>query len=363
MADRRLRSPSARAALLGAMHLLVDAACVTAVWRTGDSALVSFVNSFVVIFGYDLLAFATQAPLGALADRYALSRASAFAGLALAALGLVLAPHSSLLTMLVAGLGNSLFHLGAGASVLRLGTLRATPAGLFVAPGALGLGLGNWMGMTGIGPAWPLVALLVLALPLVDLARAEKAEEPGQGRAVGLSAAALGLSLLFFSVMVRSFVGFGACHECERGTLLLVGIPVVGFAGKSLGGVLADRLGWLKSSVGALLLSAPLVAFNGGDAWVTLAGLLLFQMTMPVTLVATSCLLPGRPATAFGLPSLALILGAIPTFFPQCQRYSPGIFLVLIVASAAALYAALRLVGPRGGAVLEDPSAPAVLRP
>ncbi|HEY3444751.1 MAG TPA: hypothetical protein VGK67_00240 [Myxococcales bacterium] len=349
MAARSLQAPSARAALYGAMHLLVDACTVTAVWRTGDSQLVSWLSSFWVIFGYDVVAFATQAPLGLLVDRRGLSRTAVFAGLGLTTLGLLLVDHSTLATLLAASLGNSLFHLGAGASVLRSCGRRAFPAGLFVGPGAVGLGLGSWMGRTGIGPTWPLIALLGLSFALVDLAHSQKDPEGDEAASVpDLTAAArwLALALLFFSVMIRSYVGFGACHECEKGTtLLLVGIPLAALLGKASGGFIADRIGWLGSSVGALLLSAPLLAFNAGNTPVALAGLVLFQMTMPVTVMATSHLLPDRPATAFGLPSLALVVGALPTFFPQGQIFSSGTFLVLIVASAAALLVALRLLG------------------
>lgn len=333
------RGPLGRASLLGGVHLLVDAACVTAVWRTGDSRWVAFLSSWAVVCGYDLLAFAGQLPLGIAADRLRLTRAAALAGVALSAAALLLSPHSSVATLVAAGLGNALFHLGAGASVLR-NPARATPAGLFVAPGALGLGLGMWMGRTGLGPTWPLLLLLLLALPLVDDAHGDTDATP-TGAWPG--PAALGtLALLFLSVMVRSYVGFGASHQCPAGLALTLGIPLAACAGKAAGGLAADRLGWVETGVGALLLSAPLLAFNGGSVPVALLGLVLFQMTMPVTLVATARLLPGRPATAFGLPCLALILGALPTFTPAGRFYNPGVFLGLVLVSAAALLVALR---------------------
>lgn len=351
-----LRAPSARAVLYGAMHLLVDASTVTSVWRTGDSSLVAGLTSFWVVLGYDVVAFATQAPIGLWVDRRGGSRAAVFAGLGLTTLGLFLIDLSTVATLLAAALGNALFHLGAGASVLRSCGPRAAPAGLFVGPGAVGLGLGMWMGRTGAGPTWPLVAALGLSFALVDLAHSREDAEGGRAATSGLTSAArmLALGLLFFSVAVRSYVGFGACHACEQGTtLLLAGIPLAALLGKCSGGFIADRLGWLESAVGALLLSAPLIAFNGGNSYAALGGLVLFQMTMPVTLLATSHLLPGRPATAFGVPSLALVLGGLPTFFPAGRFFTPAVFLVLVVASAAALLVALRMLGPRGGAALE----------
>jgi MFS transporter, FSR family, fosmidomycin resistance protein len=347
LATSLARSCHAKAAVWGALHAVVDAACVMAVWRTGSSSAVPAMTAFAVVFGYDLLAFAGQVPLGALADRLKASRAAVMGGLALSTASLLLVPYSALATMIAAGLGNALFHLGAGASVLRSSGGRAAPAGIFVAPGALGLGLGMWMGKTGEGPAWPLVAALVLALPLVDLIHVrEESRTPFAAPALAKPGWRLALALLFFSVVVRSFVGFGACRDCPKGVLVLVGLPLAAFAGKLCGGLISDRLGWIETSVAALLFSGPLIAFNGGNPVVALAGLLLFQMTMPVTLVAVYRLLPDRPALAFGLPCLALVAGASPTFFPEGRAlFGEATFMVLVIASAISIAIALRISG------------------
>jgi hypothetical protein len=85
------------------------------------------------------------------------------------------------------------------------------------------------------------------------------------------------------------------------------------------------------------------VAFGGSNSAAVTIGMWLFQMTMPVTLVALYALMPGRPAFAFGLTCLALILGGLPTFFRAIKaHYDSWAFLVLILISAAALYEALR---------------------
>jgi hypothetical protein len=74
-------------------------------------------------------------------------------------------------------------------------------------------------------------------------------------------------------------------------------------------------------------------------------------MTMPVTLTAAYVALPKMPATAFGLPCLALIAGALPTFYPWGRAvYGSHLFLGLILASALAVYLALVLLGMRQSA-------------
>jgi MFS transporter, FSR family, fosmidomycin resistance protein len=148
------------------------------------------------------------------------------------------------------------------------------------------------------------------------------------------------------SIAIRSTVGMGDSWQLPKSTTLLIGIPVAAFAGKALGGWLSDRLGWIAVSVVALLASAPLIAWGGAHLYVLLAGLLLFQMTMPVTLAATARAVPGKPATAFGLTTLALVAGALPTFFPWGKAwYGNTLFVILIGLSASAVYTALRLLG------------------
>lgn len=335
------------ASTYGAIHALVDLASVSASLRAARVAGLTLLTPFQLVLGYDLLAFGLQLPLGMLADRLRAVRVALLGGLVLCAAAVYTVPLSGLATMILAGVGNALFHLGGGAPVLAASGGRSEPAGVFVAPGALGLGLGIFVGRRWDGPLWPLGPLLGLALVAAALTR-EPAPAPPRPRALGAgawSAAALALAL---SVAVRSFVGFGGPYQLPRITLVLVGLPLVAFGGKLLGGVIADRVGWLETSVGALLLSAPLIVLGGSSPVPVLLGMLLFQITMPVTLTAAYLLMPGRPATAFGFPCLALIAGAVPTFYPQGQvLYGDASFLALILGSAAAVALALGLLGIR----------------
>jgi hypothetical protein len=58
---------------------------------------------------------------------------------------------------------------------------------------------------------------------------------------------------------------------------------------------------------------------------------------------------PRWPATAFGLPCLALIAGSFPTFFPAGkQLFGRSAFVLLIAASAAILALALRRLTRHG---------------
>ena len=362
------------ASLYGVMHFVVDATSVGTTMAAPWLHDLTLDGAFLLILVYDLLAFAPQFAIGLVTDRLRAPRPVLQAGLVLTAVGAALLPLGAVPAMLTVAVGNALFHVGAGVFALSVDPQRAAPAGVFVAPGALGLGLGIWLGHTESFVAWPFV--LALAACLVVSALAASPELPytpraARGPAASPEAAAareatgvarktdtatdaplamgwLVTGLLLASIAVRAFVGMGGSHALPKGALVALGLPLAAFGGKALGGFFADHVGWIRTGVGALVLSAPLIAFGGASVPVVLAGLFFFQMTMPVTLAAAVRVTPRRPAFAFGLTTLALIAGTIPSFVEGTRAfYAPAPFLVLILASAAALWAGLRMLGPR----------------
>ena len=87
------------------------------------------------------------------------------------------------------------------------------------------------------------------------------------------------------------------------------------FIGKAAGGALGDWLGARNVGVASLLLSLPCLAFGSSVPLVAMAGIVLFNLTMPITLCALASRLPGHPGLAFGVTTLALLIGNAPTFF------------------------------------------------
>lgn len=323
-----------RAVLLGLVHAAVDAATVTAIYRAGGFApAVSVAIAWVV--AYDVFAFGLQPALGWLQDRRFSPRTGMAVGLGGAAAAVVAAaavpeaPGSLACVVVLAAVGNAMFHLGAGAAVLGETLERATPVGLLVAPGAAGLAMGVWFGRNpAAGPTWLALLLLLLgALLTAQALRTPAAHQPstrvagGGGRwgerltapVTDVTAAVVGLLLL--SVAIRALVGGSAARGYDGGLWLILGLPIVAVAGKSLGGLIADRWGWTRTTVTALLVASPLLALKQPHPVLLLLGLLVFQLTMPVTLVAVARMLREHLATGFGLTCLALVGGALPTLF------------------------------------------------
>ncbi|MCC6521998.1 MAG: hypothetical protein IT373_05005 [Polyangiaceae bacterium] len=369
MPPRPERAWSARhaAPIQGALHFVVDATSVGTTMAAIGLHGLTLEEGYGLVLAYDLLAFAPQFAIGLVTDRLRAPRPVLQAGLVLIALGAGLLPFGPVLAMVLVGLGNALFHVGASVFALSVAPQRAAPAGVFVAPGALGLGLGMWLGNRGAFEPWPFIAALGVCLGVASVVQSPELPYPAAGTGTAsrtasdaapaprvrptepaLGAAWLVVSLLCLSIAVRAFVGMGGSYACPKGSLVALGLPLAAFGGKALGGWLADRLGWVETGVGALVVSAPLIAFGGAHTEVVLAGLFFFQMTMPVTLAAAVRVTPARPGFAFGLTCLALVSGSLPSFLDGTRTlYGPPLFLGLVLASAAALYAALRLLGAR----------------
>ena len=347
--EGNLRSTSLEAALLGLAHAAVDAASAWLLFFDLRSFAPETFTSLVLL--YNALAFAGQVPLGLLLDRLRTPRAFGALGVALAGLALLVAPLSPVAGVVAIGTGNALFHLGAGAHVLARSESRAAESGIFVGPGAAGLFAGIWLGTAGVACRAVLLALLAGALPLLFrlLPRTSAAvqpprnpDSPGQGR---LATLALATSCLLASVTVRSVVG-SVVNASWRGVdpWVMASLALAAFAGKAAGGLVADRLGWIRTSAFALVAGALLLGLGLGSPVGAVAGVLLLQSTLPVTLKATHLLVPDRPGLAFGLPCAALLAGALVALSPITIVSTPTFLLAQLLVSAALVVVGLRFM-------------------
>jgi len=252
----------------------------------------------------------------------------------------------------LAGTGNALFHLGAGTLSLNLTPGRASAPGVFVAPGALGLAIGIYLGNTGQFSIWPCLVLLApltcliaaLQPPAIDYQRAASRDDAPMRWVLAA------LLLLLVCVAVRSRIGTALVFPWKFDAAWPIALTAAVVLGKGVGGCLADRFGWARVAVGALALSIPLLIFAPHIVPLAIVGVLLFNMTMPVTLAATANLLRGRPGLAFGLTCLALEVGAWPGKLHGGGWNGANVewlALAALLVSLAALYLGLRLAFAR----------------
>lgn len=266
---------------------------------------------------YNFCAFAMQMPLGLLADKLNRNYAVAAAGCILVAVSSIISCQwfiTQMLSAAVMGLGNALFHVGGGVDVLNISEHRCAPLGLFVSPGAIGLCLGAML--KGRFPLYADCAILVLMALLIALPAVRKGRYtdnlPLKFDKITVSST-LCLLCLLAVVCLRSFAGMSFSFEWKSSLPAVVPVLCVAF-GKALGGFAADGIGSKLATLLSLGACAVLFLFSGIPLC-GLAALLLFNMTMPITLWETAKLFPNAKGFSFGLLTFALFLGFLPVCF------------------------------------------------
>ena len=321
----------------------MDAACAALLFGLFASHGCGAGAFAALVAAHNLLAFGLQPLLAVAVDGRQCYRQAAVAGCALTAAAMLVAGALPIPAVCVAGVGNALFHLGGGSVGIRLKPGFAAPAGIFVAPGAVGLFLGTWLGESGFFAPWT-GALLLGAFSVLLSAHAAPILQPryrperplGRGRFI--------LLLLLSSIAMRSLLGLALSFPRTPSRGLAWLLVLAAAFGKGLGGVFADRFGWMRTAVCALLISMPLLMFGTASHAEKIVAMFLVATTMPVALVAVSESLPREPAFAFGLTGMALLVGALPGFTRLRPLAGiPGPMAAAVLACMLALYFGLRL--------------------
>jgi FSR family fosmidomycin resistance protein-like MFS transporter len=243
--------------------------------------------------------------------------------------------------VLMAGLASAAFHVGAGALTLRSCGGRSDAAGLFAAPGVIGLAIGGALAVSGHYLYLPFLILLVALLILIQAwpvpprlpSDSKPSKEPifeaHDWIMIGLLTAVALRSLLWTSFQLASAGQINA----------LIALAVAAGVGKIIGGFAAERLGYRRWTLLSLLIAAPLLAFAGKKLALLLPGVALLQSSIPCSIAAMARLLPARPATATGLVlGLAVALGGLPTMLAVPPNLTPAVALAIILVAAVGFW-------------------------
>lgn len=336
--------------VLGLAHGVSDGAAGLLLGSLATHSPAAQIALLVLI--YNALAFGSQPLIGYFADSLRSPRIFASGGMTLLAASLVSrALGFGEVAVLMAGLGSAAFHVGAGALTLRACDGRSDAAGLFAAPGVIGLAIGGALAVSGHYLYLPFLISLVAfvfviqawPLPAREASISKPTKEPifesHDWIMIGLLTAVALRSLLWTSFQLASAGQITA----------LIALGVAAGIGKIIGGFAAERLGYRRWTLLSLLIAAPLLAFAGKKLALLLPGVALLQSTIPLSIAAMARLLPARPATATGLVlGLAVALGGLPTLLAIPPALTPAIALAIILAAAVGFWFA---TGPRGSVI------------
>ncbi len=339
-------------------HFVVDFACVStmlcAVSRVlGESGQDSLEFVALSILLYDIVAFTLQLPVGIVLDKLDKNSYAALLSYALVGAGVLISlfPVALLewLAVLLLAVGNALFHSAGGLIVLNISQKHAGPSGIFIATGAIGVFLGTQSAqMERLQIAFSLLVLLFLcALITLVVQKVNKKYWNVHNVAFDIpkfsSNTLLAIALLSLVVALRSYVGMVMTFPWKSQMLLLV-LSILGvFAGKALGGVVADRIGFRTTAIFSLIVAATLFVPSWEVPVMGLLGVFFFNFTMSITLASLANILPNAKGTAFGLASFSLAVGALPALLGFRVEH-PVMLSVISLVSALALGVGLTLV-------------------
>ena len=317
---------------LAILHALVDAVCASSVLGAIADG-VSYETLLCLVVVYNSLAFCTQWLTGLLLDKTGRDRFWLFVSLALLVCGALL-PLPVYAAVVLLGIGNSFFHVSAGRYVILDSGGKAVPLGMFVAPGALGLGAGSLFPHQ-VAP-WAVTGLILLGGAVFFLSgrwtlpetRPAEKEKP-----VWNQTAFWCIVLVLFNVFGRSAAG-GAVAPVWKETMTgFVLFYFLVFAGKFTGGFLMDKLGIVKTTSLAMISGVILLYFFQERLAFSLAAQYAVNLMMPITLYMMVACCRHRPGLMFGLAASVLYPGSLISGF----QHSFAVFLVLYLVCYVAL--------------------------
>ncbi|MGN0636811.1 MAG: hypothetical protein ACI4J0_00435 [Huintestinicola sp.] len=334
----------AMTAVYSIAHFFVDMCCAFLMMRFvrgGESECFLF---------YNFCAFALQMPIGIILDKCGGGHRAAAAGCGLvflsyfAAIGGLLSPAA-----ICAGVGNALFHAGGGVYVLDKFS-NSGALGVFVSPGAIGLYLGTVRGKgDGVSYIFPMLIMLfaaafIFASPYIFRCDDKKGAAAENFFSFKMSAPLCTAAVLFFAVVViRSLGGFALSFPWKITPAAAFAAVLVTAGGKALGGFASDFFGKERAAAASMLGAALLYLFSD-NIICGLMAILLFNMSMPMTLRAAADIFRGGRGFSFGLLTFALFLGYVPVYTSKSgMQIGRETMTMLCMISAAMLLAGFAL--------------------
>lgn len=299
------------------LHFLVDFICIfnlVGVIMPRLNGKEEYVTCTLI---YNFFAFAFPGLMGAFVDKINNDKFVAVAGVVLTVAGniFLINPMAAIICQ---GVGNGLFHLGGGRSILIAQKQRHADCGIFVSSGAMGVFLGRTFAKTGSYQLkYYLIAALIL-FTLIWIIIGAKNEETRLQYGLhnikpGVIPGIASVLLLLFVIILRGYYGHMIAYTWNRGVyvgfIFTMGIVL----GKAFGGVMADRLGLKRAIYISLGLSMVTIPGSFNTPMLGVLSILLFNMTMPITLSMMSNILHGMEGFSFGILMLGLFIGGIPS--------------------------------------------------
>jgi MFS family permease len=291
-------------------------------------------NSFVFLL-YGMLAFGLQPLAGILVDKQKNNKYFTYVSILFLVLAILFWNKSILIAIICSGIASAFIHVCGGAATFSADKNNTSIAGLFTAPGVLGLISG---GILGTFPSvWFYILIIPLLLLFVVIFQIKlpylESNQPKKYN-IDFDTHDFLMILLLLSIAMRSLLWNIFNLYTENQQIWLLGIAIAAFVGKLIGGVICDKYNWkywiyLSSIVAVLCLQ-----FGKNNLLILCIGVSCLQSTVPITLVLMQHFLSKMPATASGLAlGMAIMLAGFPMFLNIfIANYTSSILMLIIVS-------------------------------
>lgn len=297
---------------------------------------------WILALMYDFFAFVPQGIFGYLKDK-GIKTNFTIIGMILSTLSLILLYFNlnAILVILVLSIGNCMIHIQGAETTLRTSNGQMAPSAIFVSGGSFGVITGKILAMYNVPIPFVIIINLLMLIPiaicnkyvyLIDDKNLEKYNFSNKN----INSKVI-ITLAVFVVIVRAYMGYGIPTTWNKTLIQTILLYCSMGIGKAMGGILIDSIGIKKTAILSTIGSLPFLLFGNNVMAISLIGIMMFSMTMAVTLGLIVSEIKKYPGVAFGFTTVGLFLGSLPVFVFRINSILINCLMVTILTVASVI--------------------------
>lgn len=296
------------------IHFIIEITSFYIVSLYTDSNLV-----WMLALMYDFFAFVPQGLFGYLKDK-GFKINFAITGMLLSTISLIMIYFNlnATLVILVLSIGNCMVHIEGAETTLKSSNGKMTPSAIFVSGGSFGVITGKLLAMYKVPIPIIIVINVLMLIPILICNKYENQVSNKKLESYHFSNKKINsktiITLAVFVVIVRAYMGYGIPTTWNKTLIQTILLYCSMGIGKAMGGILIDSIGIKKTALLSTIGSLPFLVFGNNIMTISLFGIMMFSMTMAITLGVIVSELKKYPGVAFGFTTLGLFLGSLPVF-------------------------------------------------
>ena len=308
------------------IHFVTEVACFYFLSKVTNGSKIVWLIPFI----YDGLAFVPQSLIGYINDLHPKLKTGLIGTILLVISYIIyLLFNQIILSLIILCLGNAFIHISGAENTLKNSNGKLSHPAIFVGGGSFGVITGKLLYDT-IDPI-VIILLILTMIPFILLAETYNdynKKETNYNYINTKIPLNLIVFLTVFIVIVRGYMGYGIPTSWNKTTLQTIILFFSMGIGKCMGGILSDAYGIKKISTLSTLIAIPFLCFGNNIMIISLIGVMMFSMTMSITLAILSSVYKNRPGLAFGFTTIGLFLGTAPIFFIKITQTLNIIFII-----------------------------------